>query len=134
MKAKKGLRQALIMAGLLLISGLSCAAIATGGGAAPVVEVSDSRQAVVTRVQVDADEQGHLRVNGQLRKRYSRRGPVYGRLRVSLLDVQGTVLHSTEVPFSRRGHDTGRAYFSQDFALPVSMVGTVRVTHLGLGH
>lgn len=132
MNSNRSFRRLLAVLGLLLVQAGNAVTAADDAVVSPVVEKTDSRQAQVTRVQARAEDARHLRVSGQLKKRFSRRGPVYGRLLVSLLDAGGREMQRELVPYSRRGHDNGKAWFSHAFEVPVARVAKVEVTHLGI--
>ena len=102
-------------------------------GALPTIERDGSSQAKISLAFAKVDDEQHLRISGELRKRFIRRGPIYGRLVISLLDAQGNTLQSEQVDYLRRGRDTGVANFSHVFEVPVAQVSRVLVTHKGIG-
>ena len=122
------------------LSGLAVAAVITGCASVPdsqsangklTVERVDSRDARIAHVYVRHDG-SELRITGDIRKTFQRRGRIPGHLHIEVIGENGMLLAQTTSRYHRRSVKSRQSHFSETIPVQTDKVTKVRVIHHGL--
>ena len=122
------------------LSGLAVAALITGCASVPdsqsangklTVERVDSRDARIAHVYVQPDG-SELRITGDIRKTFQRRGRIPGHLHIEVIGENGMLLALTTSRYHRRSVKSRQSHFSETIPVQTDKVTKVRVIHHGL--
>jgi hypothetical protein len=122
------------------LSGLVVAAVITGCASVPdsqsangklTVERVDSRDARIAHVYVQPDG-SELRITGDIRKTFQRRGRIPGHLHIEVIGENGMLLAQTTSRYHRRSVKSRQSHFSETIPVQQGKVTKVRVIHHGL--
>ena len=99
------------------------------------VELIDSRNAKITRANVQEDATG-LKVNGSLKNKlprslHQRRNEIPGHLHIEVLDSSGDLLARSITSYHRRHYKSNTSNFSEILQIPPGKAAKVRVIHHG---
>lgn len=97
------------------------------------VERIDSRVARIAHVQVRSDG-SELRVNGDIRKSFQRRGRIPGHLHIKVFGVNGKLLIQTTSRYYRKHTKSQRSHFSESLPVDPKTATKVRVIHHRIHH
>jgi len=70
-----------------------------------------------------------LSLRGEVKRRFSGRGPIPGHLHITLLDSQGKLIKEADIGYMRRNVKSSVAKFSTKLPVELSPGSTVKITH-----
>ncbi len=99
------------------------------------LEKQDSRLARIAEVHITSTDSGFW-VRGNIQRRLTGKGPIYGHLHIDLLDGEGYTLASAITKPTRLNRNSRRARFAESFdgEETAAKTETVRITHHAQRH
>jgi len=122
------------------ISGLLIAVIALFGATACSTTslVKEENNIAIERVDSEGANISHayltrtdnqLLLRGEIKRRFTGRGPIPGHLHITLIDPQGKVIKEADIGYSRRNIKSSIATFNTKLPVDLTPGSTVQITH-----
>jgi len=92
------------------------------------IERIDSKGASISHAYL-AGTGDQLSLRGEVKRRFTGRGPIPGHLHITLIDPQGTVIKEADIGYMRRNIKSSIANFNTKLPVDLAPGSTVQITH-----